>query len=758
MTAIGIADFSGMLPLRDPVLLPVPNSQFSYNTWLYKGAVRGYRYSDPVFTATRSTSRQVWRIPTSDINVYDWVDSIWLEFPDPFIIGHQSPIVGDEFNRYYFFPSDQFVPDAGNWPQVPFYAPVSNFLSETGPYYVLGIPAPERAPSLDPADKDGSQFALGYSPPGNNTITMHPISFVTVGMTVDDQTLFNNNVHTNAASAIGSDTLSFASTSAIFPDSEVLNGTTPSSITVGTTTVSVGSTTIFLSAPISSPGVALNDSINFFNIDPVPAGTTVTAVDHTTNTITISNNLIGAGVGDGDNIYFTAGEEARSYVYTYVSAYNEEGPPSPPTLANGGILGTWTVIVYSPSAPQLDGSDLGVPNVGAGRNLVSINIYRTVSDNSGNAVFYLVGNVPITTPGAGITFQDSALDTDITNNLALPSTYYSGPPPGLQGVVAMANGIWAGWTNEREIWFSAAFLPHAWPSIYALTVDYPVVGLSAIGSSLNIHTEGQPFIATGTTPDTITIGKITANEPCVSRGSIFAAGEGSYYASPNGLILLNTSGTINVTQFSMEREFWNSLNPATWASGRIGITYIAYNMGVSGPSPTIAGIAIDHLDKNVPCSYLGPPLGLAVKNLYWDERSSQMFTFSSDLNVRWLFPFTGNLLPWVFKSKKFRFPFPEKFKAFKIHFEVPPEVTITPPTPASRDVSQSQVFNPATQYLIVRIYADGVQVLVQEVVTSGEALMIPGGYKATYWEIQFEGQIYLFLFKMASSVKELRKE
>ena len=58
----------------------------------------------------------------------------------------------------------------------------------------------------------------------------------------------------------------------------------------------------------------------------------------------------------------------------------------------------------------------------------------------------------------------------------------------------MANGIAAGFTNEREVWFSAAYLPHAWPPQYALTVDYPIVGLTANGTSLNIMTEGRPLL------------------------------------------------------------------------------------------------------------------------------------------------------------------------------------------------------------------------------------------------------------------------
>jgi hypothetical protein len=96
---------------------------------------------------------------------------------------------------------------------------------------------------------------------------------------------------------------------------------------------------------------------------------------------------------------------------------------------------------------------------------------------------------------------------------------------------------------------------------------------------------------------------------------------------------------------------------------------------------------------------------------------------------------------------------------------VPPEVTIPPPSAASRNNNQSQVFNPATQYLTVTIYR-GLDspvedpdnpVVVREVVTSGETILIPGGFKDDFWTIMFEGQVNVDLFKMATSVKELSK-
>jgi hypothetical protein len=308
------------------------------------------------------------------------------------------------------------------------------------------------------------------------------------------------------------------------------------------------------------------------------------------------------------------------------------------------------------------------------------------------------------------------------------------------------------------------------PPQYALTVDYPIVGLTANGSSLNIVTEGSPFIATGVTPDTMTIGKITANEPCISRGSIVSSGEGAYYASPNGIQLLNSGGTTNITEQIYEKEFHYSLLPPQWASARYGSSYATFIKG--SPIPSLdyllresdekadasgyTGFVMDSGDTNTPFTYLR---GVAnVTNAYSDELSGQIFVLNVDGSIMQWNPPIGlpgatTLRNWQWKTKKFRFTAPQQFKAFMILFEVPPEITLTL---GVRNTDQAQVFNPLTQYLIIRVYADGREVVVREIQKSGEVLLIPGDFKAELWEFQFEGQIGMRFFKVASSVKELK--
>ena len=116
-------------------------------------------------------------------------------------------------------------------------------------------------------------------------------------------------------------------------------------------------------------------------------------------------------------------------------------------------------------------------------------------------------------------------------------------------------------------------------------------------------------------------------------------------------------------------------------------------------------------------------------------------------------PGSTTLWNYTWKTKRFRFTTPQQLKAFLVYFSVPPEVTFTL---GSRNVDQAQVYNPATQYLIVRVFADGKPIVVREIQTSGEVLLITGGFKAIFWEFQFEGIVDVNFFKSASSVKELK--
>jgi hypothetical protein len=754
-----------MLPLRDPILLPDNNGQLAVNAWLYRGQVRGFRASASVYTTQYADTQQIYRIPLNDDNPPDFtsVGSLWLEFPDPFMATIRSPTVGDTYNRYYFFPSDQYNSQSNNpaWPATspgPMYNTLAN-LQSGAPAYVLGIPAPTLATTVTPPATSIIMYPSAPTGVGGTTLTFgsDPVAAgVLVGMNVLDLTDHRLTAAVTTAAAAGTTVLTFSSTGTapnnIVAGMTVICTSNPAVIFPGTVVSAVSPTTVTVNINLVDAAVA-GDTFQFDNTNQIISGTTVAAI--TGNVVGLSAGVVAGGVQAGDTIQFiSALPETRAYVYTYVNDFDEEGQPSPATVASGDGTGTWIVVIPQPPAGYNSGGDM---NPGHYR------LYRTVTDSSGNATYYQVTEVPIN-PAGTVTISDSASDTSITGNLMLNTIGYAPPPAGLQGVVMMANGIAAGFTNEREVWFSAAYLPHAWPPQYALTVDYPIVGLTANGTSLNIMTQGSPFIATGVTPDTMTIGKITANEPCISRGSIVSAGEGAYYASPNGIQLLNTGGTENITLQIYEKEFHYSLLPPQWASAKYGSSYAGFVKGSPIPSDDglgYYGFVLDSSVPNVPFTYTRFPI--QIVNAYSDELSGQIFLLMSNGTVMQWNPPVGSssvtlatstsLRSWQYKTKKFRFTAKQQFKAYFCLFDVPPEVTFTP---GVRNTDQSQIYNAATQYLICRVYADGNEILVREIQTSGEVLLITGGLKAELWEFQFEGIIAMRFFKCASSVKELR--
>lgn len=855
MPTVMIADFSGMLPLRDPLLLPDNNAQNAVNTWLYTGKVRGFRYGNPVHNLQYTDTQLVYRIPLNDVNPPDFSDtgSLWLEYPDPYMATIKSPTVGDTFNRYYFFPSDQIhAVDNNTWRGGPQYATLSMLTpgSTRAVPYILGVPPPLTAPTVTPPATNATHTAVASvpaqpdatisTPPGAVNLWLDSVANLLPGMLVSDERDVSLtqvavapviNLATTAAFTTASPGITMvANPGTVVPGMTVYDTTTSQQI--GTVSSYLGTSLVltanaaqagaagdilqFTDAAVSSPAgttmlyfasvgtagtsnrirpgmlckslsnpagifsqasvvsvdstktpnevvinyailldVEINDTIQFDNVNQIPANTTIVTngVNASLNVVELSAAVVCAGVWVGDPIQFaTDVPEERSYVYTWVTHYDEEGPPSPYTTAVGDPTGAWTITI-----PALDAG------TAANRAIEGFRLYRTVTDSQGNATYYEVNPDGFLGPSFnnGYTYIDTSLDADITSNKTLDSVSYTPPPADLQGVVMMANGIAAGWSNQREIWFSAAYLPHAWPEAYALTVDYPVVGLTADGSSLNIITEGPPFIATGVTPDTMTLGKITANEPCIGRGSIIAAGEGAYYASPNGMILLNSSGTTNVTLKLFEKEFLYSMNPWNFAGARYGSSMTIFFKNAP-PTAGHNGAVIDFSDPNVPFAFIG--VIAQPVNAYSDELSGQVFYLANVLPgapngavVQWNPPVgnpgTTQLWGYLWRTKRFRFTFPQQLKAFMVLFDVPPEVTFTL---GSRNTDPNMVYNPATQYLIVRVYVGGILITTREVQQSGETLLINGGFKATIWEFQFEGIVDLRFFKAASSVHDLK--
>ena len=178
--------------------------------------------------------------------------------------------------------------------------------------------------------------------------------------------------------------------------------------------------------------------------------------------------------------------------------------------------------------------------------------------------------------------RTSVLDTQASADLGevLPTTTWLPPPPNLQGLVGMANGVMAGF-YDNALCFCEPYVGYAWPVEYQITVKYPIVGLGAFGQSVFVGTKGNPYIVTGADSASMSAVEVPSGQACVSRRSIVPLSGGVMYASPDGLCVIDASGGAKVvTAGVFTKEDWMALKPSSIvACWHDGVYYFTYNTG-----------------------------------------------------------------------------------------------------------------------------------------------------------------------------------
>lgn len=380
----------------------------------------------------------------------------------------------------------------------------------------------------------------------------------------------------------------------------------------------------------NAPGIAAFAVQNSFARIKAAQPTIQLGVPAPTNTLTVT-------ITGGSNITVT-----RSYVYTYVNIFDEEGAPSDPVTATGHLNGTWTITGYINPANA------------ATRGLNRIRLYRTISGSTGTQFFRVAEFVINTT-----TYTDSQTDTAVAQvGIVLQSTLWAEPLQ-MEGLVLMPNGFFAGWKG-RDLYFSEPYRPWAWPAEYTLSVDHPIVDCGVVGQTLVVLTTVSPVYVTGVTPSAMSMTKLTQVEPCVSANSVAATPEGIYYASPNGLIIATPQGVASVTRNIIGREIWQRdyipyiedsvfYDTQYIATGAAGAGFI---FGALGNQPYITRLI------NFP----------TVTGLWTDPYTGEAHMMIGNDVYQWDSPFTVfEVSEWV--SKEFQYQKPINLGALSVAFD-----------------------------------------------------------------------------------------
>jgi hypothetical protein len=457
----------------------------------------------------------------------------------------------------------------------------------------------------------------------------------------------------------------------------------------------------------------------------------------------------------------TGSDVTRTYLTTWVTEYGEEGPASDVVVQTGKEDDTWTLTITA-----VDPADDG--GVGDDRNITHTRIYRTVTSDTGVAEYFYVTEIPVAT----LSYADTATDDEVAANEILQSTNWVAPLDDLEGFVTMPNGIVAGF-RENEVWFSEPYRPHAWPAPYSLVVEYPIVGLGVIGQTLVVCTQANPVLISGVHPSTMAQSKVASVESCLSRGSILSTADGVYYASPNGLILLNGSGIVNTTKNLLNKEKWNELvSLTTLRTARLGTSYMGFGTALAGVfqedtfqtdafaqedfAGSYSGFLIEPGDERVSFNLLSERV--PVTNVTNDAWSGEvLFIKDGDLFRLGVEDSTTPRRVYKWRSKIFRAPKPINYGVMRIYWDVPWDAPDAEPDAPEGvlDVEFPELPD-GTTYGVVRAYADDTLVWTRELLTSGEFMRLPSGFKAVHWQFEFETYVEISTVELAATAKDLK--
>lgn len=429
-----------------------------------------------------------------------------------------------------------------------------------------------------------------------------------------------------------------------------------------------------------------------------------------------------------------------TYAYTYVTAYDEESEPSPlsnEVTRSAGMNVTLTGFV----APPVD------------RNYNRIRIYRSQTSAAGVTELYFIKEVvlPVPTPS----FIDIVENNPIQE--VIPSLYYNPPPDGLSGIIALPNGMLAGFVGNK-LYFSEPYIPHAWPEKYILTTNFDIVGLGAFGHSIAILTTGNPYIATGISPDAMAMELVEVNYPCVNKRGIVDLGYSVAYPSSDGLVLISANGAQLATRELFTRDQWQAFSPERIIASQYDGRYIfSYNNGDKAETIIIDLTGEQHFISRV---------DLQTNYMFFEIGAGKLYVLNGSNAQQW----DSTVQPYMeatWRSKKIVLNGPINFGASLIDGDQlydPNAITI--PVIDILDATLSSDTFPATVIVSsippvggsviqfeVDLYADGQ--IVHTFTNLNNVVRLPSGFMARTWEIEVKGNSKITSIYLAWTPSEL---
>lgn len=396
--------------------------------------------------------------------------------------------------------------------------------------------------------------------------------------------------------------------------------------------------------------------------------------------------------------------ETVAYVYTWVSIFNEETLPSPPSVTLA-VAEDETVQVSFIDAPP------------SGSRIDRLRVYRTATSSTGTTEFQFVKEL-----NAATSVYVHDVDADPLQEV-LPSAFYDPPVDALQGFTALQSGIIAAFKG-KSLYFCEPYRPHAWPGQYELVTDYEIVALVAFGPILAVLTTGTPYIVQGTAPENMVMERIEQNAPCVSADGVVDVGYAAAYPSTDGLVTLSQSGAQIATASLFSRDQWHALAPETISAGRLAGKYVFSHLPAGASAREAAILDLSGQEPFVIRS------SLAATHLRSDIYTGRLHYIDGGTVIREFAGVTAAYGAMRWKSAQINLPTITSFGAILVDGE---------------GMSSPSGF-------MATIYRDGVHHAT--VSTLGEPARLPGGL-GRRWEIEVEGSARIDRITMAGDIAEI---
>jgi len=437
------------------------------------------------------------------------------------------------------------------------------------------------------------------------------------------------------------------------------------------------------------------------------------------------------------------------YVFTYVSGFGEEGPPSAATFVtdvtdNATVSGSTANQTVTFTLPAIHS-----PNYNFTTN-DKIRVYRS---NTGSQItaFQFVDE----SANGGVSFTDDKDGDELAE--VIPSTYWIGPPDDtsatypegpMLGLTAMPNGIFVGFAGRR-LCFSEPYLPHAWPVSYRITTEDKIVAIAMAGNSLLVTTEGNPYIVMGHDPSSMQATRLEAAHACSNKRSMVDMGDYAMYAGPDGLVAVAGNEVKLITEQLIDPKDWlSTYNPTTIQGFLHEGTYVGFH---SLGTNSRGGFIFDPRRGKNAFTTLTTTTTTEPNGGYYDPEEGQLYLIDDTATNRKVVKFQGSntlsTLKW--KSKKF----------------------VTPKPISMAWVSVTTEGYPFT----VSVYAEGTLIYKGTVTESSGtktlAVNTPGGISnstiyesvmrlpsnvAKEWEVEIESQFNINELCLAESIDEIR--